>query len=128
MSGSGNSSPAKLTDRSIVPLDEDESRIEGNIIIPESMDDPGFDSEDFREGLELESLKQDIEHRKLYSGRIFMFVSVWVLLVMFAVFAQGWSFGQFQLSDKVLMTLIGGTTVNVLGLFAIVANYLFPKK
>ena len=34
----------------------------------------------------------------------------------------------FKLSDTVLATLIGSTTASVLGLFAIVANYLFPKR
>jgi hypothetical protein len=26
-----------------------------------------------------------------------------------------------------MMTLLGGTTINVIGIFAIVANYFFPK-
>ncbi len=34
----------------------------------------------------------------------------------------------FTLSAAVLSTLIGSTTASVLGLFAIVANYLFPKR
>lgn len=32
---------------------------------------------------------------------------------------------RFELSDTVLLALIGGTTASVLGLFVIVANYLF---
>ena len=41
---------------------------------------------------------------------------------------HGFSFIPFELSVAVLTTLIGSTTASVLGLFAIVANYLFPKR
>ena len=76
--------------------------------------------------LRAKSLEQDIQHRKVYAARIFWFVALWVLSLMLLLLAQGLDL--LVLSDKVLMTLIGGTTANVLGLFAIVANYLFPKK
>ncbi len=35
---------------------------------------------------------------------------------------------QFYLSDEVLMTLLGTTMFNVIGVFAIAAKWLFPKK
>ncbi|MDP4360701.1 hypothetical protein QR510_29170, partial [Escherichia coli] len=34
----------------------------------------------------------------------------------------------FDLDDKILLALIGGTTLNVLGIFTIVTNFLFPKS
>jgi uncharacterized membrane-anchored protein len=34
---------------------------------------------------------------------------------------------KFHLSDSVLIALIGGASVNVIGLVAIVTNYLFSK-
>lgn len=77
----------------------------------------------------LKSLRQNIEERKEYAKKIYHLI-VWWLVGVFVVLLLngfGWLSG-FELSDKVLITLIGGTTVNVLGIFAIVANYLFNKK
>ena len=34
----------------------------------------------------------------------------------------------FKLSDSIIVAAIGATTVNVLGMLYVVANYLFPKK
>ena len=44
-----------------------------------------------------------------------------------ALWGSGWRSGPFRLSDKVLLGLLGGTTVTVVGLFGIVAHYLFPR-
>jgi hypothetical protein len=97
-------------------------------------------------GEKLSSLKQDRAERKSYANRIFILISAWLLGVFVILILSG--FGRpsdnhfivyckssfvvfpltFSISDKVLMTLIGGTTATVLGLFAIVANYLFPKR
>jgi hypothetical protein len=45
---------------------------------------------------------------------------------------MGWTFSEwvvaFELSDTVILGLIGGTTANVVGLFYIVARYLFPRR
>jgi len=37
-------------------------------------------------------------------------------------------YGKIKLSDNVLITLLSTTTVNVIGLLLIVANYLFNKS
>jgi hypothetical protein len=93
--------------------------------------------------LERTSFGQDIQGRKTYARCIFWLIVGWLLamflLLIFCgiqrvtVVIGGSKYfidvsGKFQLSDKVLVTLIGGTTANVLGLFAIVCNYLFPKQ
>jgi len=85
------------------------------------------DLEARRADLELRNLEANIEHRKQYAGRIFYFVTAWMGMVFGVLLADGWQLGGFDLSDKVLLALIGGTSLNVLGLFAIVANYFFPK-
>ena len=127
-----NHRTADVADRVVVPLHEEEDNVLASTDT-ESLQPFDEASEDAREkpskeDLEIKSLEQDIEHRNLYANRIFMFVVAWVFLVMSSIFVSGWSLLGFELSDKVLMMLIGGTTANVLGLFAIVANYLFPKK
>ena len=48
------------------------------------------------------------------------------LLLALQGFLSPWKV--FALSDAVILAAIGGTTVNVLGIFIIVVNYLFPKR
>ncbi|HEY0009326.1 MAG TPA: hypothetical protein VGB55_11425 [Tepidisphaeraceae bacterium] len=78
--------------------------------------------------LSIEDLKQDIRERKAYADRIFRLISLWLAGVFWLVIAAGWTKGEFKLSDRVLITLLGATTASVIGLFVIVANYLFPKS
>ncbi len=75
------------------------------------------------------SLEQDIKARGKYAGRIFCLICTWLGSIFLLLVLQGFKtcLG-FHLSDKVLIAVITGTTINVLGLFAIVANYLFPRR
>lgn len=73
-------------------------------------------------------LDQDRDQRRTYANRLFWLVAVWLVVIGLIVLLHGFSHVPFTLSGAVLTTLIGSTTVSVLGLFAIVANYLFPKR
>ena len=73
-------------------------------------------------------LKQDRDQRKEYGNRLFLLVVGWLASIGLIVFLHGFSHVPFELSVTVLTTLIGSTTASVLGLFVIVANYLFPKR
>lgn len=78
---------------------------------------------------ELDGIIQDQEQRKEYADKIFLLIVWWLIAIFLILVCQGlgaWT--GFKLSDKVLVTLIGGTTINVLGIFAIVANYIFYRK
>jgi hypothetical protein len=77
--------------------------------------------------LEVQSKAQDIAMRKEYADKTYLFVCIYMCFVFFIIFLAC-SPSTFQMSDGVLITLLGTTTVNVIGLFAIVMNYLFPKK
>ena len=70
---------------------------------------------------------QDIEMRREYADKTYLFVCVYMVFVFMLIFLAC-SPSSFEMSDDVLMVLLGTTTVNVIGLFAIVMNYLFPKK
>lgn len=74
------------------------------------------------------SLKKDIKNRERYAKYLFALICVWLFLVLSLVFLSGCSKVQFQLSDSVLMFLLGTTTLNVVGLFWIVTSYLFQQK
>jgi hypothetical protein len=44
------------------------------------------------------------------------------------VFVQGFRLLGFGLSEPVMLALLGSTTLSVIGIFLIVANYLFPRR
>lgn len=71
--------------------------------------------------------QQDIAMREEYAGLIFKFVCYYMVFVFIILFLSGTP-SSFKMSDSVLMTLLGTTTATVISLFAIVVNYLFPKK
>lgn len=106
---------------------------------------------------ELDDFKSEVENRRVYTSRLFWLMVAWITVVLGILIATGieappspvdnagaaaasppaslapepgvahW-IGAFKLSDAVLMTLIGGTTANVIGLFLVVAAYLFPRR
>ena len=75
-----------------------------------------------------EDLRQDRSQRKLFSILLFGLVAAWLVAVMIVIGFEGASETTFNLSDIVLTTLIGTTTASVLGLFLVVARYLFPPR
>lgn len=81
--------------------------------------------------VQLEGELQDINERRKYAHRIFCLIVAWLLVVALILFLQGFKFAvyrhSFQLSNSVLLTLIGSTTASVLAIFAIVTKYLFPN-
>ena len=82
---------------------------------------------------QLDNLRQDREQRKRYAERLFKLVVSWLIAIWLTVIFAGvkfpsWLRWSFELSDSILIALITSTTASVLGLFAIVANYLYPKK
>ena len=96
--------------------------------------DPVYESgraEDARE--EVSYLKErvtDLQHyrelRKLYGGLVYGFMVVWSLLVFAVIFAQGLRIGGFPLEVPTITTLIGGTTISVIGLVGFIVRGLFP--
>ena len=102
-----------------------------------------FDSQ--RREAELQSFRQDTEQRKSFANRIFILIAIWLVAIFIVLLLVGFlgegakisgtCFGKefvfapkFKLSDAVIIALIGGTTVNVLGILILVVQYLFPKR
>ena len=90
---------------------------------------------------DLRSRHQDISERKNYARKLFWMTCGWLIAVLLIVVATSVSVANpcwwpewmptikfCKLSDAVLLALIGTTTANVLGLFVIVARYLFPES
>jgi hypothetical protein len=78
----------------------------------------------------LRGIAQDINERRRYAGRIFWIIVFWLAGIFVLLLIQGalspWRL--FSLDDAVLIAAIGGTTVNVIGIFIVVARYLFPRR
>lgn len=80
--------------------------------------------------IEYEIRKQDMGERKAYSNKIYCLIASWLIYVGLIIFleALGSKCGWFKLSDPVMIALITTSTASVIGLFAIVVNYLFKNK
>jgi len=76
----------------------------------------------------IRGLSQNIQERKKYAGRFFILSCCWMITITGVVMLDGWTVLGFRLSDKVVLALIGSTTINVLGILYVVAHYLFPKR
>ncbi len=76
----------------------------------------------------LKNFLQNQLARKIYSYRIFFITSSWLGAVILILIFQGFKLWGFNLSNTVLIALLGTTTVNVLGFFIIVIQYLFNKE
>lgn len=81
-----------------------------------------------RDWIRTEGLADYLKMRRRYGNVILCLTFLWITAVLVVVFMQGYSTNGFTLPDSVLMLLLGTTTANVIGLFIIVANYLFPKN
>jgi len=74
-----------------------------------------------------DSMQDDIEARKEVAHRLFCLMAMWLFGIFMLILGDGAS-REVEISENVLLATIGGTTVNILGLFYIVVNYLFPQK
>lgn len=72
--------------------------------------------------------KQDRKERLKYAKRIFILLVAWISALGVIIAFQGFGFRGFRLSDAVVLALVGSTTISVIGIFLIVANYLFPRS
>ena len=80
------------------------------------------------ERAKVDDLIQDRDQRKTYGRRLYWLIVAWLIVIGLIVLLHGFICIPFELSVTIMATLIGSTTASVLGLFAIVANYLFPKR
>ena len=72
------------------------------------------------------------QQREKYAGRVFYLVLSWIIAIFLLLIFQGFGSAVHYnpLSDKVLLTLITSTTVNLIGTLIIVLKYIFraPSK
>ena len=81
-----------------------------------------------RAEIENDDLRQNISERKVYANRSFWLVVIWLLFIAAVILMQGLKHWGFELSNSIMITLIGSTTGSVVGIFLIVSRYLFKTK
>jgi hypothetical protein len=84
--------------------------------------------------LQNDSLKQQVKEardlhdlRTTYTRKLFRLIVAWLIVVIIYVGLSATPVG-FKLSDSVLIAFITSTTVSVLGLFVLVAKWLFQPS
>lgn len=75
---------------------------------------------------QLRQLNDNHSLRLSYTGKIFWLVVGWLVSVVVCVAMSGLSKWGFKLSDGVMIAFITSTTVNVIGLFVLVAKWMYP--
>ena len=83
-----------------------------------------------QETLRTQALRDLLKDRKTYGDRVYRLIVLWLIGIGICILAQAISVPQitwisFELSDGVLIALIGGTTATVVGLFLVVIRSIF---
>lgn len=74
---------------------------------------------------ELDGKKQDREDRKTFAKYLFWLLVGYLIIVFTILILASSDCVGMTVSDSVLITMLATTTANIIGLFAIVARYLF---
>ena len=81
-----------------------------------------------RRGQLLNAYAHDLNLRRDYTPKLFKLVTVWLVFVaIFLVIASVPGVG-LKVSDVVLVALLGQSTATVVGLFIVVARWIYPKR
>lgn len=104
-----------------------------NVKEREDLAEDEFTDEHYRQVIEKlrqenKNLEATRDLRKQYATCIFKFLVLWSIALLIILVMCGFNFLSYKLSDNVLMTLIGGTTANVIGLVLVIAKGLFPSN
>lgn len=79
-------------------------------------------------GIELDNVEkaENILQRGIYSKCLFFVLVLWLIAILTVFILIG--FGTLHYGDNVIIAFITTTTINVIGIYLIVARYLFPSK
>jgi hypothetical protein len=127
------SSRAELHDLVVKAATRDKAEVSSLKPEPESSPDPSVSLKEYENSYRIGQLEQQLEEardthklRLGYAGKIFRLVVVWLACVIGAVFLAGLNYRGFALSDGVLIAFITSSTASVVGLFFVVAKWMFP--
>lgn len=66
--------------------------------------------------------------RDKYEPRLFWSAIGWMLVVLSLIIFQAYNICGFSLASGVMITIVGSTTINILGLLAIALKFIFPDS
>jgi hypothetical protein len=91
--------------------------------------------EEQKEDLERRRDEADVQAREIdnrlryeYCHKLFNLAVGWLFFVGFFTLIESTEHSILEASDTVVITLLGTTTANVIGLFFVVAKWLFPER
>ncbi len=90
---------------------------------------PGkFDLESERAAKFIEYLTNEISLRKKSVNYVAWLLIGWVASIVLILLFDGFKLWGFDLSDQIILSLIGATTANIIGMFIIILKSIFPKR
>jgi len=78
--------------------------------------------------VQAQGVKSTTNLREKYANRAFVLCVSWLVAILLVLCFQAFHWLGFTLSEAIILALIGGTTVNVVGLFYFVMKGLFDSK
>lgn len=123
---------SKLDIKLINKLAKEESQLSQDLSVSDSnepsLHDPLSKHKEHFEKKRLQAAGSYLELQQIFAYLLFGLVSAWLLAVIVTVFLCGFEYRNFNLSDSVLIAFITSTTTSVIGLFLLVARWLFDNK
>jgi len=114
------------------PLDPNLDAIGENLVGIPSTSESAKEQDAIREGNYEDEIAISEAHyrvmREQYAHRCFFFMCIWAIIVFVLVTLSSISCVPVTISDSVLITLLTGSTVNVIGLVVIILRGIFPKS
>jgi hypothetical protein len=77
---------------------------------------------------EIKDLRSFRRLRENYAFYCFLFLGIWCFAVFILIVIQGFQLDIFHLSDVIMTTLLGSTTISVIGLVGFITQGLFSSK
>ncbi|MGK0456567.1 MAG: hypothetical protein ACJAUA_000869 [Zhongshania aliphaticivorans] len=123
----------KLLDVKLInKLAQEENQLSQDLSISDTNEPSLSDSLSiYREHFEKKRLKAAgsyLELQQIFAYLLFGLVGAWLVAVTVTIFLSGFGYRNFHLSDSVLIAFITSTTTSVIGLFLLVARWLFGSK
>lgn len=110
--------------------------------LSESLQNESYNFDNYKDKIDFDSLssteaqdhlffqryQNDTNDRKWLSKWTAIIVSLWLVLILIILWLHGYNSNDFNLSNSIVITLLGTTTLNVLGLSLIVLRGHFNNK
>ena len=93
-----------------------------------SLHDPLSKHKEHFEKKRLRAAGSYLDLQQIFVYLLFGLVSAWLLAVIVTIFLCGFEYRKFSLNDSVIIAFITSTTTSVIGLFLLVARWLFDKE